>query len=120
MRYGAIFAMPLLSLHLVLPRGASLALAALLVPLIAGVYIVFALRDGRHKVLAVEVAVAGSFLLASLLAVLLSPWILLAAYLLHGVWDLLHPRVIKTLLPTGCAAFCCAFDWTFALGFIGI
>src|SRR3954464_8111088 len=61
---------------------------ALMVTLIAGVYIGFAVSDGRSKVIVVESAVVAAFFIASTVAVTATPWLVVAMYFAHGAKDL--------------------------------
>src|SRR5690242_13221678 len=70
---------------------ASAALA-LTIPLIAAVYVGFAVADGRPLVITVETTVASMFLLLAATAVTGSPWLLVAAFVGHGVKDLWQER----------------------------
>jgi hypothetical protein len=85
---------------------------AVILVLIAGVYIGFAIEDGRRNKLVIEVAVALGFVALVLLGMWKWPWLIPAGYFLHGVWDLLHhpikvgARVRKWYPPA-----CIAYDW---------
>lgn len=65
---------------------------ALMITMIAAVYVGFAVGDGRSRVIAVEVAVVVAFFVAAATAVTVTPWILVAIYLAHGAKDLLQHR----------------------------
>src|SRR5262245_54868229 len=54
---------------------------AIVIALIAAVYVGFAVADGRPRVIAVECGVAASFVILASVAVTLSPWLLVAGYL---------------------------------------
>src|SRR3954454_12313612 len=60
---------------------------ALLLTLIAGVYIGFAVADGRPRVIAVESAVAGIFVVLAAISVTATAWLLVAGYAGHGLKD---------------------------------
>src|SRR2546421_4821983 len=70
---------------------AATALAVSL-PLIAGVYIGFAVADGRAHVIAVESAVAGTFVVLAAAAVTGSAWLLVAGFAGHGLKDYWQER----------------------------
>jgi len=88
---------------------------AFAITLIAAIYIGFAVADGRSHVIAVEVAVAASFVVLAMVAVTLSPWLLVAGYVAHGCKDLWQHR---THFVTGTRwwppPFCAVVDWTVA------
>jgi hypothetical protein len=56
--------------------------------LIAGIYVGFAVADGRPKVIAVESSVTFAFTLVAAAAITGSPWLLVAGFVGHGVKDL--------------------------------
>src|SRR3954468_14306022 len=58
---------------------------ALLLAFIPAVYVGFAVADGRPRVIAVEAAVAGAFLVLALVSVTASAWLLAASYAGHGL-----------------------------------
>jgi hypothetical protein len=60
---------------------------ALLLALIAAVYIGFAVADGRPKVIAVECTVAGAFVLLAAAGVTGPAWLLVLGYAGHGLKD---------------------------------
>ena len=65
---------------------------ALMIALIAAVYVGFAVSDGRTQVIAVECAVVVAFFTAAAVAVTVTPWVLVAIYLAHGAKDLWQHR----------------------------
>lgn len=71
--------------HLFLPGPASLGFAAVLLGVIAGVYFGFAIMNGTFRDQLTELVVASGFGLAALLGLTLSPWLLPAAYIGHGL-----------------------------------
>lgn len=65
---------------------------ALMITMIAGVYVGFAVADGRPRIIAVESTVVVGFVIASAVAATATPWIVVALYLAHGAMDLWqHP-----------------------------
>ena len=76
-----------------------------LLVLVAGIYVGFALQDGRVAVLAIEAAVAGAFV-----GLWVSAWAVPVAYVLHGFWDVAHHRHVATAMPTWYIPFCAVFD----------
>jgi hypothetical protein len=65
---------------------------ALMVVLIAAVYVGFAVSDGRTNVIVAESAVVALFFVTSAIAVAVTPWLLVALYLAHGAKDLWQHR----------------------------
>jgi hypothetical protein len=119
-RIGAIFAVASLPLHWWLPLPASQQLAALVLGLVAGIYVGFAVVDGRLATFGIEAAVAAAFLAAAVAGLWVSPWLVPAAYAVHGLWDMAHHRHVSTAMPRWYIPFCAVFDWTFAAGLAAI
>ncbi len=87
---------------------------AFAITLIAAIYIGFAVADGRSHVIAVETAVAASFVVVAMAAVRLSPWLLVAAYVGHGCKDLWQHRTHFVAGTRWWPPFCAVVDWTVA------
>ena len=72
---------------------------ALLIALIAAIYVGFAVADGRPKVLAVEAAVAAAFVVFAAAGVTGPAWLLVLRYAGHGIkdmWQECHHYVANT------------------------
>lgn len=119
-RLGAVFALATLPVHLVLTPAASHHLAAVVLGVVAGIYVGFALQDGRARMLAVEAAVALLFVAAALAGLWVSAWLIPAAYLAHGLWDFAHHRHVTTAMPRWYVPLCAVYDWIFATGLMTI
>ncbi|MEL7544449.1 MAG: DUF6010 family protein [Pseudomonadota bacterium] len=107
--------------HAVLPDAASIAYAAILMGLIAGIYIGFALQKGTESQVLVEVSAAGLFALAALVGGIALPIVIPIAYFAHGLWDAAHHArkrgdefLVQT--PRWYPPFCAVVDWVVALG----
>jgi hypothetical protein len=87
---------------------------AVAITLIAAIYIGFAVADGRSHVIAVEVAVAASFVVLAMAAVTLSPWLLVAGYVGHGGKDLWQHRTHFVAGTRWWPPFCAVVDGTVA------
>ncbi len=87
---------------------------ALMVVLIAAVYVGFAVSDGRTRVIAVESALAAAFFVVSAIAITATPWLLVAAYLAHGAKDLWQHRHQFVRGTRWWPPFCFAVDLTVA------
>ena len=83
---------------------------ALMVVLIAAVYVGFAVSDGRTHVIAVECAVVVAFFVTAALAVVATPWIVVAMYLAHGAKDLWQHRTHFVRGTRWWPPFCFAVD----------
>ena len=115
---GAVLATASLPAHLLLRPAASHQLAALLLVLVAGIYVGFALQDGRPRQVAVEALTASAFVSAAAAGLWLTPWVIPTAYILHGGWDIAHHRRVATAMPRWYIPFCATFDLVFAAGLI--
>lgn len=87
---------------------------ALVITLIAAVYIGFAVADGRPKVVAVEVCVASVFVVLAATAVASTAWLLVIAYAGHGFKDLWQHRSHFVANTRWWPPFCAAVDWVVA------
>jgi hypothetical protein len=87
---------------------------ALMVTMIAGVYIGFAVADGRTRVIAAESAVVVAFVVASAAAVTLTPWLVVLLYIAHGAKDLWQHRTNFVRGTRWWPPFCLAVDFTVA------
>lgn len=113
---GSLLAVVTLPLHLPVSHAESVLTAALVLTLIAGIYIGFALMDGRIRWLIVEAIVAMLFVSAAVTGVQHWQWTIPIAYAVHGCWDWAHHRTIKTKLPRWYIPFCAIYDWVAAAG----
>lgn len=87
---------------------------ALMVTLIAAIYIGFAVADGRPKVIVVEATVVVAFFIASAAAVTATAWLVVAMYLTHGAKDLWQHRTQFVRGTRWWPPFCFAIDMTVA------
>src|SRR5215210_189790 len=92
---------------------------ALGLAIIAGIYVGFAVADGRAKVIAVESGVAFAFVVVAAAAVTGSPWLLVAGLAGHGLKDLWQHRT-HFVANTRCGPpFCMVVDWVVAAIIVG-
>ncbi len=92
---------------------------ALSLPLIAAVYIGFAVADGRRHVLAVETAVVSAFVVVAAAAVTGSPWLIVAGLAGHGLKDMWQHRTGFVAGTRWWPPFCAAVDFV-AAGLIAV
>ena len=114
--------------HLFLPPALSLALAAIVMGMVAGVYFGFAvmllamrLASSSVSPFAVEFNVSLLFIVAALLGVWVSPWFIPAAFLAHGLWDFAHHNSVNSRLvsiPQWYIPWCVVIDVILGIGFI--
>jgi hypothetical protein len=86
---------------------------------IAGIYVGFAVADGRAKVIAVESGVAFGFVVRAAAAVTGSPWLLVAGMAGHGLKDLWQHRSHFVANTRWWPPFCMVVDWVVAAIIIG-
>ena len=82
---------------------------------IAAVYLGFAVADGRRHVVGVEVAVASIFVLIAALALVASPWLVVAGLAGHGFKDLWQHRTHFVAGTRWWPPFCATVDWVAAV-----
>lgn len=87
---------------------------ALMVVLIAAVYIGFAVSDGRTNVIVAESTVVAVFFLLAATAAVVTPWLLVVIYLAHAVKDLWQHRQQFVRGTRWWPPFCFAVDVTVA------
>ena len=87
---------------------------ALLLCLIAAVYIGFAVADGRPPVIVVETCVAAVFVLVAAAAVTGPVWLLVLGYIGHGLKDLWQHRRHYVANTRWWPPFCLVVDWVAA------
>ena len=107
-----MLAVPTIVLASLLSRDAAFGLLAILLGMIASVYLGFALQDGRMAVFRIEYI--GIALFATLATVALaeeSAVLLAIGYFGHGLWDAIHhPRAVDTAMPWWYVPMCLSFD----------
>ena len=83
--------------------------------LIASVYVGFAIADGRPRIVAVEIFVAGSFVVLAAAGVTGSAWLLVVGFAGHGLKDLWQHRRQFVAQTRWWPPFCLVVDWVVAL-----
>ena len=78
---------------------------------IASYYVLFAVMAASGKTLIIEIAVATGFLLLATIGYKRSLWLVAIAIVAHGVFDIVHRRLIENPgVPQWWSGFCLAFD----------
>ncbi len=98
-------------------RGEKIFFSLTLIP-IALFYIGFSYYYGDLSALHAEIVGLIIFTVLALLAQFMASWILVVAYVAHGVWDVLHEVYVASIggvipwteVPAGYATFCLAYD----------
>lgn len=82
--------------------------------IIAPIYIGLAVADGRARIIAVEVAVAAFFVTVAIVAIELSPWLVVAGLVGHGLKDLWQHRTHFVANTRWWPPFCLVVDFVAA------
>ena len=117
---GVIVAIPLTIIatkKFLRPRNEKIYYSLTLIP-IALIYVGFSYYYGELSALRAEIIGVIIFTVLALLAQFMASWILVYAYLGHGLWDLFHEIFMTgigdgipwTQVPLGYAAFCLVYD----------
>ena len=116
---GVIFGGVTLIIPSLLSRDTAFGLLAILLGMIASVYLGYALADGRLR--AFQVEYVGMVIFAGLATIALarhSALLLALGYLAHGLWDLLHHgRGVEVRMPWWYVPLCLGYD-TVVAGYV--
>ena len=112
--WGAVFGVIQVASPLAFPWLDARTVYALGIPLIAAVYIGFAVADGRRHVLAVEATVVAAFVVVAAAAVTGSAWLVVAGLAGHGVKDIWQHRTQFVAGTRWWPPFCAAVDFVAA------
>ena len=112
---GAALSLPTIALGASLPYYPAVSFFAVLLGVTTGVYLGFALQDGRRSAILVETVLLLPFMLLAMAALSLNIHLLAFGFFLHGLWDLFHhARVVQTRLVPWYPPACLVFDWIVA------
>ncbi len=115
---AALLAGITLGIAAVLSGEAALPFFAVLLGTTAGVYLGFAIDDGRLREELLEIANIIFIAALAVLGLKSSPMFLAAGFLWHGVWDFAHhPKAVQTQVVKWYPPACVVYDWILA-GFI--
>jgi hypothetical protein len=114
---GVIFAGVTLLIPSLLSRDTAFGLLAILLGMIASVYLGYALNDGRLRAFQVEYVGMVAFAALATIALARHSAVLLAlGYLAHGLWDLIHHRRnVDTRMPWWYVPLCLGYDTVVAI-----
>lgn len=86
---------------------------------IASYYVLFAVMGGSTQTLTMELAAMAVFFLVSITGFRYSLWLVVGALVAHGIFDVIHGRLIANPgVPDWWPAFCLAYD-VVAAGYLG-
>lgn len=111
---GFIWAVITIAFDALLPKQYGFDFLAILLACIAGVYLGFAIADGKMRGLLVQ-GVNIFFIIALILvSLLIHPYFLAAGYFAHGIWDMVHHSrvgLVRTKVPELYIHACMLYDW---------
>jgi len=108
---GGIPAVITIAFSLMLGQAGALGFYAIVLGVTAGVYLGFAVLDGRPRVVALEIAGVLFFILLALMGLQSRPYLLALGFLLHIGWDYAHhPRGLQTAVAPWYAHACVVYD----------
>ncbi len=111
---GAVLGLVGLVLPALLPRADALAFLAVFLGMVAGVYLGFALVDGRPSIFGAEYLGLVCFGALAVSGLTLDRPVLLAlGYIAHAGWDAVHPHGLDTRMPWWYVPMCIGFDLVF-------
>lgn len=113
---GVVLALLTISFILMFPKQKILELLVILLAVIASIYLGFALSDGRKREIMIEISGMFFFLALAIFGLWISPYFLIAGYLIHGVWDVIHNhKIIQTEVVEWYKILCLVYDWVIAI-----
>jgi hypothetical protein len=114
---GVIFGGVTLLIPSLLSRDTAFGLLAILLGMIASVYLGYALNDGRLRAFQAEyVGIVAFTALATIALARHSALLLALGYFAHGLWDLIHHRRgVDTRMPWWYVPLCLGYDTVVAL-----
>jgi hypothetical protein len=112
--WGVVFGVLQAASPLAFPWLDTVTVYAFGLPLIAAVYIGFAVADGRPHIVAVETVVASAFVVTAMAAPAVSPWLVVAGLAAHGVKDAWQHRTQFVAGTRWWPPFCAAVDFVAA------
>ena len=97
---------------LIFEPSRQIELWAILLVVIAAIYIGFGISDGRTTEMVIEILNGVFFIVLAILGMWYSVYFLVAGYILHGFWDILHrSKTVKTNVQKWYPPFCMIYDW---------
>lgn len=117
---GVILAAVTITITLVLPKANALQFLTVLLMGIAAVYIGFTFSNaGRKQDIVIEMTNIAMYIVLVLLSLWITPYLLVAGYFWHGIWDAIHHKkinLVQTKVPEWYIYGCILYDWV--IGFV--
>jgi hypothetical protein len=111
---GAFLAVAMTQLLLLLSKTQSEQFAAVLLAFIGAIYVGFGLQTGTRAQFIAEWTALG-FFGAAMVGLWATPWIVPAAYVVHGFWDYAHHQNSRLVpIPSWYPPLCAVLDWVAA------
>ena len=112
---GAFLAVAMTPLLLLLSKTQSEQFAAVLLAFIGAICVGFGLQTGTCAQIITEWTVAHGFFGAAMVGLWVTPWIVPAAYVVHGFWDYAHHQNSRLApIPLWYPPLCAVLDWVAA------
>ena len=112
---GIILAVITIAMTLLLPKAVGLQFLMVLLMGIAAVYIGFTFSNaGRKQDIIIEMANIAMYIILVLLSLSVTPYLLVAGYFWHGLWDAIHHKKINLIqikVPEWYIYGCVLYDW---------
>jgi hypothetical protein len=109
---GLLFGVATFPVFIVISEPLAEQWSALLLAMIGGAYVGFAVRDGRPSANLIELAGALAFAAVALAGLQFNPLLIAGGYVAHGFWDLFHHRHGPYAdTPHWYIPFCVVYDW---------
>ncbi|HEY9207288.1 MAG TPA: DUF6010 family protein [Candidatus Methanoperedens sp.] len=112
---GVILAAVTITIALMLPKAIALQFFMVLLMGIAAVYIGFTFSNaGRKQDIIIEMANIAMYIILVLLSLSVTPYLLVAGYFWHGLWDAIHHKKINLIqikVPEWYIYGCVLYDW---------
>jgi chromate transport protein ChrA len=114
---GVILAAITIVIHTYLTEEKAHEFSSILLIIIGSIYFGFALVSNHKRAKIIEITVAVIFVIIGFVGLWISPWFIVVAMFLHGLWDILHHNKNLPLakIPSWYIPFCASYDWIMAV-----
>lgn len=112
---GIVLVAITIAITLMLPKAVGLQFLMLLLMGIAAVYMGFTFSNpGRKQDIVIEMTNVAMYIVLVLLSQSITPYLLVAGYFWHGLWDAIHHKkinLVRTKVPEWYIYGCVLYDW---------